>query len=151
MLALAQMELKMHGTRLAFSMRLLDSKGKTSLEAQQTSGNALTKCAEHLFTFSSRSEAFPPESCKPTCRSMKTVFYNSLAGTLGLPHCHPNGIPQECPLSMTVVAFWLRPLVLLIKHQAGTPRLLADDVMISAQGEHHESIFENAMSLPLTS
>ena len=69
------------------------------------------------------------------------VFYNSLAGSLGMPHRHPNGIPQGCPLSMTIVAFWLRPLVLLIKHHAGTPRLLADDVMISAQGEQHENTF----------
>ena len=75
------------------------------------------------------------------------VFYNSLAGSLGLPHSHPNGIPQGCPLSMTIVAFWLRPLVLLIKHHAGTPRLLADDVMISAQGEQHEDIFRKCYEL----
>ena len=37
------------------------------------------------------------------------VFHNSLASTLGLPHTRRCGIPQGCPLSMTLIALFLRP------------------------------------------
>jgi hypothetical protein len=75
------------------------------------------------------------------------TYYNSLAGSLGEAHQHPNGIPQGCPLSMTFVAFWLRPWVMMVKERAGIPRLLADDILVMAIGHKHEQLFKDCYDL----
>ena len=66
---------------------------------------------------------------------------NAVGGGLGKPHKHQCGIPQGCPLSMMLIAFLLRPWVLLMIRLGGVPRILADDMLVYAQGTNLYFIF----------
>ena len=63
--------------------------------------------------------------------------YNSLAQGLGSAHKHANGIPQGCPFSMMLVALMLRPWGSLMESIGTTPRTLADDLLVMADGPDH--------------
>jgi len=64
-------------------------------------------------------------------------LYNVLAGGIGAPHQRLCGIPQGCPLSMAMVALIMRPWIAIMR-TFGNIRcfILADDVLIIAQGQH---------------
>ena len=64
-------------------------------------------------------------------------LYNVLAGGIGAPHKRLCGIPQGCPLSMAMVALIMRPWIAIMR-TIGDIRcfILADDVLILAQGQH---------------
>ncbi len=67
--------------------------------------------------------------------------------TIGQVHQDRASLPQGCPFSMTMVALLLKPWV-SVMHQANvTPRCLADDLLIIATGNHHQSRYINAMNL----
>lgn len=61
----------------------------------------------------------------------------ALRGSLGKPHTHKRGIPQGCPLSMLLVAFFLRPLAVYVDFMGASARLMADDVFIHVAGDEH--------------
>ena len=73
------------------------------------------------------------------------LIHNMVAGSLGQPHRHPCGIPQGCPLSMMFIAFLLRPWIIMMRKADATPRILADDLLVFASGDGHESKFKNAL------
>ena len=78
------------------------------------------------------------------------LYYNTLAGGLGLPHYHPCSIPQGCPFSMTQLAFLLAPWTQQIRALRAIPGSLADDLMVIALGEDHEQIFKSAYSATIS-
>ena len=45
---------------------------------------------------------------------------------------------------MMLVAFLLRPWIVFLESIEANPRILADDLLVDAQGEDHEAIFKNA-------
>ena len=62
--------------------------------------------------------------------------YNVLAGGIGIPHKRKCGIPQGCPLSMVMVALIMRPWIILMRKVQGIAcYILADDVLVWAEGE----------------
>ena len=50
---------------------------------------------------------------------------------------HEASIPQGCPFSMAMIALLLRPWMQMMKEMGVTPRTLADDLMVWAEGEGH--------------
>ena len=54
-------------------------------------------------------------------------------------------IPQGCPFSMTMVALLMTPWVKLMRGLQVDPRVLADDLLFTAQGKHHRSSAVRAM------
>ena len=54
-------------------------------------------------------------------------------------------IPQGCPFSMTMVALLMTPCVKLMRDLQVDPRVLADDLLLTAQGKHHRSSAVRAM------
>ena len=66
------------------------------------------------------------------------TIYNSVAGSLGAPHQRKCRIPQGCPLSMTMIAFLLRPWIAKIQDIGAKPRVLADDIMVWDDSEDQE-------------
>ena len=87
----------------------------------------------------------PSRVVEPYMRYLdQMVIYNSVAGTLGEPHQRKCSIPQGCPLSMTMMAFLLRPWVGLMKHMGCTPRVLADDIMLWDSSMQQESFVRDA-------
>ena len=73
--------------------------------------------------------------------------YNTVKGGVGPPYSRACGIPQGCPLSMTMVAFLMRPWVGLVKSIGAKPRVLADDIMVWEDGKNQEEIFPKYMNL----
>ena len=61
---------------------------------------------------------------------------NNISGYIGEPHRHPCGIPQGCPLSMTFIGLLFRPWILRMQQLGVTPRVLADDILITAEGNN---------------
>ena len=59
---------------------------------------------------------------------------NSLGPGLGTPHERACGIPQGCPLSMTLIALLMRPWIMLMRECGAEPRVLADDVFDVIEG-----------------
>ena len=72
------------------------------------------------------------------------IIYNMVGGTLGEGHKHDCGIPQGCPLSMMLIAFLLRPWIMIMDKMDVIPRILADDILIMAIGNEHEKRFKAA-------
>ena len=72
------------------------------------------------------------------------TIYNSVAGTLGEPHKRLTSIPQGCPLSMTMIAFLLRPWVGVIRAIGATPRILADDILVWDDSDKQEAKIHSA-------
>ena len=72
------------------------------------------------------------------------TIYNLVGGSLGEGHKHPCGIPQGCPLSMCLIAFSLRPWIQVMRSIGAHSRILADDILILAEGPSHESLFLKA-------
>ena len=75
------------------------------------------------------------------------LLYNCLAGGVGRPHKRKCGIPQGCPLSMMMVALIMRPWIELMKTVGVACIILADDVLILAQGRWMLSLFAKAIDL----
>ena len=71
-------------------------------------------------------------------------IFNLVGGSLGEGHKHPCGVPQGCLLSMMLIALSLRPWVLIIRSIGVQSRILADGILILAEGPEHESLFLNA-------
>ena len=72
--------------------------------------------------------------------------YNNMSGALGLPHQHPCGIPQGCPLSMVFISLYMRAwLVQMMKLQT-LPRTLADDLLLITKGSRALHLFQSAFS-----
>ena len=87
----------------------------------------------------------PSRVVEPYMRYLEgMIVYNSVAGTLGEPHKRKCSIPQGCPLSMTMIAFMLRPWIGVIKEIGAKPRILADDIMVWEDGTNQEEIFRRA-------
>merc|ERR1712242_652533 len=63
---------------------------------------------------------------------------NVLCVGLGEHHQREVGIPQGCPLSMTWLALLMRPWILMMRELGVTPRTLADDLLLLADGDGHE-------------
>ena len=66
---------------------------------------------------------------------------NSLAGTLGEPYKRRCSIPQGCPFSMMIIALLMRPWTLKVEKEGCKPRILADDMALSASGPGHTKRF----------
>ena len=72
---------------------------------------------------------------------------NNISGHVGLAHAHPCGIPQGCPLSMSVIGLLFRPWIVRMQqigrgHEAQVqPRVLADDILITATGPEQVPAF----------
>ena len=62
-----------------------------------------------------------------------------LGDNLGIPRGDKCSIPQGCPFSMTMVATIVRPWIMLMIENEVTPRVLADDLLISTEGVGHLS------------
>ncbi len=78
-------------------------------------------------------------------RYMDTLtVVNAVASSLGEPYHLPTGIPQGCPLSMMFIAFMLRPWIMQTRRLGAVPRVLADDILVFAQGDQHEKVFQQA-------
>ena len=74
----------------------------------------------------------------------KCLYHNTLAGGLDVAHKHPCGIPQGCPLSMTLISFLLHPWTRLKRSMQAIPRSFADDLLVYAVGANHGRIVQNA-------
>ena len=75
------------------------------------------------------------------------LLYNMLAGGVGAPHKRLCGIPQGCPLSMAMVALIMRPWIILMRSISGIKCfILADEVLILAQGQHMLGQFTKALN-----
>lgn len=61
------------------------------------------------------------------------LVHNSLAGGIGQPYKRQCSMPQECPLSMMIVALIMRPWLQLMKEMNVDLKVLADDVIIIAK------------------
>ena len=65
------------------------------------------------------------------------IVYNTISSGLGKPHRRRCGILQGCPFSMMIMALLMRTWILVMANFAVSPRVLADDVFLYAQGEWH--------------
>ena len=74
---------------------------------------------------------------------------NAVADGLGLPYRKPCSIPQGCPMSMMIVAYIMRPWVLMMRSINVVPRVLADDFLVPARGERHAGRFTEAFEFAL--
>ena len=45
------------------------------------------------------------------------------------------------------IAFLLRPWIIIMRAVGATPRILADDILVFAQGETHEATFKQAFDI----
>ena len=70
--------------------------------------------------------------------------HNSVAGGLGRGYKKPCSIPQGCPLSMAITALLMRPWILKMQELGATGRVLADDMLVVAEGPGHAMVFEQA-------
>jgi hypothetical protein len=87
----------------------------------------------------------PRRISEPYLRFMDSLkVRNSLAGALGAPYQLETGIPQGCPLSLMMIAYLLRPWIMKMRSMQVTPRVLADDILLFARGEGHETRFKQA-------
>ncbi len=66
--------------------------------------------------------------------------------TIGRMHQDRASLPQGCPFSMTMVALLFKPWVSMMHEAKVTPRCLADDLLIFATGNQHQSRYINAMN-----
>ena len=71
---------------------------------------------------------------------------NSLAGAYVVAQKRRCGIPQGCPLSMCVIAFFLRPWLLQMERLGAMPRTLADDVLLLTKGGRALNLFHEAFN-----
>ena len=71
--------------------------------------------------------------------------YNTIPGGLGEPYKKKCSITQGDPLSMMFVGLYLRPWVKRMEQIGATPRVLADDMLITVHGPNHVEIFKQAM------
>ena len=78
------------------------------------------------------------------------IVYNQVGDTLGQPHTHRCSIPQGCPYSMTLIALLMRPWILHMRANHLTPRVLADDLFISASRDSHADNTTKGMQLSRT-
>ena len=62
---------------------------------------------------------------------------NSVAGGLGMAYTRRCGIPQGCPMSMTMIALLLRPWDVALQSDYTKPRMLADDLLVYTRGVNH--------------
>ena len=92
-------------------------------------------------------EAGCPENIVTAYKSYleNLIVHNSVDGHLGEGHKHLCGIPQGCPMSMMVIALCMRPWVLKMKDMDVQPRVLADDLLVVADGPRHAVLAEAAL------
>ncbi len=69
-----------------------------------------------------------------------------VGGTIGTPYHDRASIPQGCPFSMAMVALLTRPWISLMRQTGVIPRCLADDLLILAIGNKHQSRYIQAMN-----
>ncbi len=67
--------------------------------------------------------------------NMSIMF--QLSGALGEAHEDRTSIPQGCPFSMAMVALLMKPWMSVMREAGVSPRALADDLFILAQGRNH--------------
>ena len=72
--------------------------------------------------------------------------HNILAGGVGMPYQRRCGIPQGCPMSMTMVALIMRPWIMLMRENGVQTYILADDVLILAKGPNMLHNFAKALN-----
>ena len=66
----------------------------------------------------------PPHILDAYMRFQESLnVFNAISGGLGKPYCRPYGIPQGCPLSMTIIALLLRPWLFIVLDRGSTPRV----------------------------
>ncbi len=70
-----------------------------------------------------------------------------VGNAIGVPYHDRASIPQGCPYSMAMVALLTKPWISLMKRNRVIPRCLADDLLILAIGNFHQSKYIKAMSL----
>ena len=64
------------------------------------------------------------------------LIHNQLPTGFGDGYSRVFSIPQGCPFSMTFIALLLRPWILDMRKCHVKPRLLADDLSVTASGSH---------------
>ena len=75
----------------------------------------------------------------------RLIVHNVIAGSIGKGYSRRCGLPQGCPLSMQIVALLMRPWILLMRCMHVVPKVLADDVLIVAQGRRMLAMFAHAL------
>ncbi len=75
--------------------------------------------------------------------SMQVQF--QVGDAIGAEHRDRASLPQGCPFSMTMVALLLKPWLSIMQQARVVPRCLADDLLILAIGNQHQSRYINAM------
>ena len=73
------------------------------------------------------------------------VIHNQVGNTLGKAHQHKCSIHQGCPYSMTFIALLMRPWILRMRELTLQPRVLADDLFLSASRDQHAQRATNGM------
>ena len=68
--------------------------------------------------------------------------HNTVAGGWGKAFQKRCSIPQGCPWSMMVIALMLRPWILIIREKGAQGRVLADDILVTTEGNNHAVLFE---------
>ena len=69
---------------------------------------------------------------------------NSVAGQIGEAYPKPTSIPQGDRLSMMLVAFIMRPWIMIMREIGTIPRVLADDILILVLGPEHAAKLKQA-------
>ena len=73
-------------------------------------------------------------------------FYNGIGHGIGHKYSRECGIPQGCPLSMTIVALLMRPWVITMRQRDVEANILADDVLMIAKGKKMLRTYPNALN-----
>ena len=72
-------------------------------------------------------------------------IYNGIGSSIGHKYTRRCGIPQGCPLSMTMVALLMRPWLSQMKHRKIDAKVLADDVLMVSKGKTYLRSFADAL------
>eukprot|EP00969_Alexandrium_andersonii_P027655 1206979-Alexandrium_andersonii.AAC.1 len=72
------------------------------------------------------------------------LVHIQVPGHVGPGHARKRGIPQGCPLSMMMLAFFTTGWARLVRLSGADPRALADDLMVEAGDEAPAAAFGTA-------
>ena len=89
---------------------------------------------------------FPPKVLQTYTKFIEALkIHNTIPGGIGTPCTRQCGIPQGCPLSMLMIAILMTPWVQMAKANNTSPKVLADDILLLASGEHCTKHFANML------
>ena len=74
------------------------------------------------------------------------IVYNGFENSVGHKYTRKCGIPQGCPLSMTIVALLMRAWVVEMKSMEVEAKILADDVLMITKGKRMLNKYARALN-----